>query len=231
MKKIISILMLLVLLQPVFSSTDVTLMYSDGCPHCATLDEYLESVSIEYDLNIIKINAATQSTQAIDIMQQYNVPTTHWSAVPKMFVGDQYCLGDTPCIELIDDYFSGNTNQTNNQTNDKPNNEKLTFAWISGLALVDAINPCALAVLTLLLTTILLRDPKQKKKALMSGIAFSLSILVCYFTMGSLLIFGFKQVSGLSSLSRPIFYKILGGFAIIMGLFNMKDFIKYGAGG
>jgi thiol:disulfide interchange protein len=133
-------------------------------------------------------------------------------------------------MEALENYFSGN--QTNNQTNNTNNNpEKITFTWITGLALVDAVNPCALAVLTLLLTTILLKDPTKKRNALLSGIAFSLSILICYFVLGTLIILGFKKAAAVSSLSRPIFYQLLGGFAIIIGLLNLKDFFKFGAGG
>ena len=102
---------------------------------------------------------------------------------------------------------------------------------LAGLAVVDAVNPCALAVLTILLTSILLKYPKQKIKALTTGISFTSSIFICYFAMGLLIILGFKSVTALSSLSTSWVYKLLGLFAIIVGILNIKDFFRYGGGG
>jgi cytochrome c biogenesis protein CcdA len=49
-------------------------------------------------------------------------------------------------------------------------------------ALADSINPCAFAVMFLLLTAILSRY-KSKKKALFAGLLFALSIFISYFAM------------------------------------------------
>ena len=47
--------------------------------------------------------------------------------------------------------------------------EGLTIAKIISLAIVDSINPCALAVLTLMLIAILTYNPKDKRNVLLIG--------------------------------------------------------------
>ncbi|MFA5184426.1 MAG: cytochrome c biogenesis protein CcdA [Patescibacteria group bacterium] len=90
-----------------------------------------------------------------------------------------------------------------------------------GAALVDSINPCEFAVLLILIATILASG--NKKRALLSGLAYSASIFISYFLMG----LGLYSV--VSSLGTPtIFMKIIGGIAILIGLFNVKDYFWYG---
>ncbi|MGC8979554.1 cytochrome c biogenesis CcdA family protein [Caldisericum sp.] len=98
------------------------------------------------------------------------------------------------------------------------------FITATGAALVDSINPCAIAVLLILLTALLAAG--EKTRALKAGVAFIISIYIVYFLFG-LGLFHALQISGLSYW----FYQILGFFAIIIGLLNFKDYFWYGAGG
>lgn len=62
--------------------------------------------------------------------------------------------------------------------------EHLSFlAIMAPAALADSINPCAFAVMLLLLTTILSKT-QDKKKTLWAGLLFSLAIFVTYFLIG-----------------------------------------------
>ncbi|GAJ24391.1 unnamed protein product, partial [marine sediment metagenome] len=58
----------------------------------------------------------------------------------------------------------------------------LTLGAVVSAAFVDAINPCAFAVLIILLTTISMCH--NRRKALYAGLAFSFSIYLAYFLMG-----------------------------------------------
>jgi cytochrome c biogenesis protein CcdA len=88
-------------------------------------------------------------------------------------------------------------------------------------ALVDAINPCAFAVLILLMATVI--SAKGRKGALYSGLLFSLAIFVSYFMMG----LGLYKAIGYFNLPK-IFSIVIGAVAIIIGLANLKDFFWYG---
>jgi len=88
-------------------------------------------------------------------------------------------------------------------------------------ALVDAINPCAFAVLILLVATVI--SAKGKKEGLLSGLLFSLSVFISYFLMG----LGIYKAIGAFNLPQ-IFSIVIGGLAVLIGLANLKDFFWYG---
>ncbi|MCK4782013.1 hypothetical protein KAS79_03795 [Candidatus Parcubacteria bacterium] len=107
---------------------------------------------------------------------------------------------------------------------------QLTLAKILSLAAVDAVNPCALAVLILMLTAILTYNPKDKKRVLLTGLAFVASVFVMYFFYGLIIIKFFQTIQVLTSVKIWI-YKFLGGAATILGILNIRDFLKYKPGG
>ncbi len=91
---------------------------------------------------------------------------------------------------------------------------------LSGAA-VDAINPCAFAVLIILITGILGSGGRQR--ALYAGLAFSLSIFISYYLMG-LGIFSAVEAAGFTH----GLYIAVAVLAIVIGLFNLKDYLWYG---
>ena len=107
--------------------------------------------------------------------------------------------------------------------------QDLTIAKILSLAAVDAVNPCALAVLVLMLVAILTYNPKNKKKIILAGLAFALSVFIMYLIYGLVIIRSFQLIQALTSI-RLVLYKVLGGAAIILGILNMKDFFHYKPG-
>ena len=98
------------------------------------------------------------------------------------------------------------------------------------LAAVDAVNPCALAVLTFMLIAILTYNPEKKRNVLLAGLAFSASVFVTYLFYGLIIIKFFQIVQALTAV-RLLLYKILGVAAIILGLLNIKDWIRHKPGG
>jgi len=113
--------------------------------------------------------------------------------------------------------------------NEKPlvekNITKFTFSKIISLALVDAVNPCALAVLVLMLIAILSYNPSKRKNVLLAGLAFVASVFIMYLIYGLVIIKSFQLIQILTII-RPWLYKILGVGAIILGCFNLKDFFQ-----
>ncbi|HCY21051.1 TPA: hypothetical protein DIC40_04325 [Patescibacteria group bacterium] len=57
------------------------------------------------------------------------------------------------------------------------------FGIMMPAALADSINPCAFAVMLLLLTAILSRH-QSRRKTLLAGILFSFAVFLSYFAMG-----------------------------------------------
>lgn len=107
----------------------------------------------------------------------------------------------------------------------------LTLIRIITLALADAINPCAFAVLLMVLVSILLANPEKRKTVLVGGLYFSLAVFVGYFLYGLIIIQLFKSFVNFTSGIYPYLTNTLAGFAILLGILNIKDFIKYKPGG
>ena len=97
-----------------------------------------------------------------------------------------------------------------------PTNIDPTFPVITGAALVDSINPCAITVLLILIAALMISA--DKKKVLWTGLVFSLGLFVAYFVLGLGLATFFK----LFALAK-IFHIIVGIFAILVGIYSLKN--------
>nr|MCK4930303.1 hypothetical protein [Nanoarchaeota archaeon] len=127
---------------------------------------------------------------------------------PEILIGKNKTVGGGSCEEI---------------------SQELTIVRILGLAAVDAINPCALAVLALMLIAILTYNPEKRRKILLAGLAFTLSIFIMYIIYGLVIIKFFQLVQFLTGI-RLWLYKILGLAAIVLGILNIRDFFKYKPG-
>ena len=108
---------------------------------------------------------------------------------------------------------------------------ELTLLRIITLAFADAINPCALAVMTMVLVSILLTNDAKKHKVLLGGLAFTSAVFIGYFFYGLIIIQLFKSFIQFTSVIYPYLTKSLAILAILLGIFNIKDFIRYNPGG
>ncbi|PJE59951.1 MAG: hypothetical protein COU85_00920 [Candidatus Portnoybacteria bacterium CG10_big_fil_rev_8_21_14_0_10_44_7] len=99
----------------------------------------------------------------------------------------------------------------------------LTATAVVGGAIVDAINPCAFAVFILLFASLM--TARGKKRALQGGLFFALAVFLSYFSMGFGLVKILKEIN-ISSTAL----NIVGIFAIIIGLLNIKDYFGYERG-
>ena len=183
------------------------LYYGNGCPHCAEVEEFINNNSFDFSIE----------QKEISLMNR---------GVPFLYAENECFVGDKQIISYLQTKQKQNNEVLPNEdvNNIKENvSESLTLPILIGAALVDSINPCEFAVLLILIATILASG--NRKRALFSGLAYSASIFISYFLMG----IGLYSV--ISSFGTPvIFMKIIGGIAILIGLFNVKDYFWYGKG-
>lgn len=99
------------------------------------------------------------------------------------------------------------------------------------LALADAVNPCAIAVMIVMLTAIINYNPDDKKKVLYAGFAFVISIFLTYLFYGVVIVNIFKFIQTLFSSFKSLIYLIVGIFAATLGVMNIYDYINYEPGG
>jgi cytochrome c biogenesis protein CcdA len=107
----------------------------------------------------------------------------------------------------------------------------LTLGKITSLALVNAVNPCQIAMLILVLVTILTQNPEKKRKVLFSGIAFIAAVYLGYLFYGIILI-GLFQTFAEQLKQGAIYLKYtLATLSMIVGGLQIKDFFFYKKGG
>lgn len=104
------------------------------------------------------------------------------------------------------------------------------FLRITGLALADSINPCAIAVLTMILISVLVENADKRKKVLFSGLAFVASVLIGYMVYGIVIMQFFKTFATFLRDSAIYVTKGLAVLAIALGILNIKDFFDYKPG-
>jgi len=107
----------------------------------------------------------------------------------------------------------------------------INFWRITTLALADSVNPCAIAILTMVLMAILIQNPEKRKKVLYGGLAFVSSIYIGYLFYGVIIIQFFKAFAEILRENSIYIYGGLAILAMILGALNIKDFFMYKKGG
>lgn len=225
-----------------FAINNIVIFYGQGCPHCEELLTFLDSIKQDYPNILIEKYEVyfNQSNRELleNVSNKYN---TTIKGVPMSFINNISIVGVSDSVKekIIKEFkycsnnncinpLTNNLNENNNNSN-KNNliDNNLTIMAIIIAAIVDAVNPCAFAVLILLITTISLasKNSKNKKKILFAGISFSTAIFISYYLMG----IGIYSALNYSNLSS-IFYKTIGGLSLILGILNLKDYFWYGKG-
>lgn len=225
---------------------DLVVFHGQGCPHCAALRSFLDEIQPKYpELNIIEYEVYFNQTSR-ELWQKYaDAFNTDIQGVPMTFVDGRVIVGfndkigteieqeilrcrEEKCPSPVDKLKEGGESVSiigESSPKDDPATtealKRVTIPAVVSAAAVDAINPCEFAILIILLTTILAAG--IRKRALYAGIAFSLSIFISYYLMG-LGLYSAIQATGISK----TFYAIMAIVAVIIGLFNLKDYLWYG---
>jgi len=106
----------------------------------------------------------------------------------------------------------------------------LTFGRVTILALADSVNPCAIAVLAMILMSILIQNPEKRKKVLFGGLSFIAAVFIGYFIYGTIIVQLFQTLSIFLKSSSIYIYKALAIAAMIFGALNIKDALYYKKG-
>ena len=112
----------------------------------------------------------------------------------------------------------------------EPASPMLTLPKVLSLAVADAVNPCAFTVLLLLLVSIIAYNPGNRRSILYAGLAFTGSVFGMYFVYGLVFIKFFQVIQALAAVRVGLF-TALAIAAIVFGIFNIRDFVKYKPGG
>jgi len=106
----------------------------------------------------------------------------------------------------------------------------LNFTVITGLALADSVNPCAIAVLTMVLIAIMAQNPGKKKKLFFGGLAFIIAVYTAYLFYGFVIVQFFKTFAEFLRENSAYLFNGLAILAMIIGALNIKDYFMYKPG-
>ncbi|MEK7598472.1 MAG: cytochrome c biogenesis protein [Patescibacteria group bacterium] len=216
--------------------------YAETCSHCKKVDEYFLANGIydKYDIKKIEASGATEIQLLNEYFDVFGDTKPEDRGYPAIFFDDKKLVGDVsinnrfvsemenaqgadfPTPESIRKSLGEKKDLELVQTA-QAKSQKLSvpIPLLVSAAFVDASNPCALAVLILLLSTVM--AAKGKNKALLAGLAFSLAIFTSYFLMG------LGVYKAITVFSLPKFISLgVGILSIIIGLANLKDVFWYG---
>ena len=215
----------------------VIYFYAETCTHCKLVNDYFQSNNIydKYDIQKIEASDSKNIEYLNKFFDAFNVPAEK-RGYPVIFFADKMISGDQPIIDNFTiEIDRADASQfptpksiasiTNNNIAPVDQRENsigsMKLALLISAALADAMNPCALAVLILLLSTVV--AAKGRNSALLSGLSFSLAVFISYFLMG------LGAYRAITAFSLPRYMSLgVGIFAILVGLANLKDFFWYG---
>ncbi|MHB1347363.1 MAG: cytochrome c biogenesis CcdA family protein [Candidatus Humimicrobiaceae bacterium] len=159
--------------------------------------------------------------------------------IPVVFIGDQMFLGEEEFYEgfekslnealgknqfhdasgeLIKKYYTGAS-----EVREPVEKNYIRIPVVIASALADSINPCAIGVIIILISSII--ASKNRKYALAAGIIYIAVIFIVYFLLGVGFIYLVRNIH----IPKLVFI-ILGSLLIVFGLFSAKDFFWYQKG-
>lgn len=212
----------------------VLYFYKTDCPNCEKVKPLIEELELKYNLNITKINAAEDPDTCIQCAACHNVS----ASVPMIVLSHYALVGRTEIndgFEEIIKICQDNQNcecilvpDTDLNPPEKPTLGALLIAMIIGAAIADALNVCALGVLIFLIASVLSKTHRDHKEALKVGLSFIAGIYIMYFLTGVGMFHVLKEVV-VATGTIWLFKKIIGTFALLVGILNLKDYLSYGS--
>jgi len=102
---------------------------------------------------------------------------------------------------------------------------------ITGLALADAVNVCAFAILSMVLVAMLTNHPDKPSKILKAGLMFVLAVIIMYTFYGLVIFQLFSTLAENIQGFSPYLFNGLTILIMIIGALNIKDYFMYQPGG
>lgn len=234
MKRILCAFVLLLVAHVAGLASEPTMLvyfYEAGCPHCVRISGLLDRLSTEHAelvIDRLEIHEPGVIEQLQRLEELYGITVEE---VPVVFVSDLAFQGASRLLEIEIEHAVHEAMEYGSVSpwdrleasdiKDQRISRKLTIPAVLAAAAVDAINPCACAVLILLLGTLIAAG--KRNKMIGAGLAFTLATYISYLLMGV----GLYSAIQATRLQHTI-YLVVASLAILVGLWNMKDYLWYG---
>lgn len=246
MKKLFFAFLVMLFLMPNFSlaqedsaKKEAVYFYATWCSHCQKVDAYFKKNGFYDKYSIRKYNFDESANKVLlkKVLEDQGIAN---GGIPTIVIDEEILSGDVPIIDNFEEKMeasqgtalqyvqkigTGKPDKTKDlpksKNEVKENSKNITLPLLLSYALSDAFNPCAFAVLILLVGTVL--KAQGRKKALWAGLMFSLAIFISYFLMG------LGLYKAITIFNIPKYFSLaVGIFTILVGLANLKDAFWYG---
>lgn len=217
------------------SCNDIVLFSREGCPHCERAHAFLDELERQRpELVVSRFDVerdASARARFLELSAQHGITRP---GVPSFLVCDQFTVGfDRPETtgEIIRTQLGGNTVSIEQQFDELSGGLFPSFSveqlglplFTIVVGLIDGFNPCAMWVLTFLLS-LLIGVGSRRKMVVIAG-TFVLVSGLMYFAfmaawLNALLLIGF---------SRPL-QIVLGALAVLIGIVHIKDYFAFKRG-
>ncbi|MFA5411737.1 MAG: hypothetical protein WC350_00080 [Candidatus Micrarchaeia archaeon] len=231
------ILPALILLSLAFS-IDVTMYYGVGCPHCARTEAVFQEIGAQYNLEINQKEIYQNSQNRAEMFAVYErfgqdpaeggVPTILVEN-STMIIGELEKYQWEALFALCQNsscpagVYTKSTIDSVSPLHEQDPTTQLTWGVLIGAALVDSINPCTLAVMTMLLGMILISD--GRKRMLLSSVVFISVVFFMY------LLFGLGILQALATPGiTDLFFKVVTVGALLLSIMEINAYINYKPG-
>ncbi|MFA9379037.1 MAG: cytochrome c biogenesis CcdA family protein [Lachnotalea sp.] len=199
--------------------------YSPTCSDCLSIEKEFDKD--KNNIRYLDVSDINNLNLFFKFCETYNIADKARS-VPILFVGNTaytnvedivYCMQNNKINENTKDLL---VNIDMNYNYIRQNNTKLTVVYLFFAGLLDGFNPCAVAMLLLLIS--LLGFVNDKRKIIKLSTSFISGIFITYYAIGTSL-YSFVSKIDFSIISILIKYFILGLCAILF-ILNIKDAIN-----
>jgi cytochrome c biogenesis protein CcdA len=192
--------------------------YRVGCGDCdraLPLVQAYIAAHPDRTIELCDLNAnATATERYHELASRYGVQP----GVPVLFADGQVVQG----VEPIRTFLSGVPAPTSTPAKNASPQFVLTPLVVASAGLVDGINPCAFAVLALLLGT--LAASGTRRRVLVLGGAYTVGVMLCYLGAG----LGIIAMVGAAGIA-PVFRLVSGAVSSALGLYFLLSAVLPGA--
>ncbi len=202
--------------------------YGNTCSHCAEIRPFLEDVEKKNPhvrFNRIEVFANRENALAMQkVFEQYGIPRDD-RGVPAILINNNFLIGSDIIVANLEKEISM-SKPVQSPSHVALRQEQMTLLAITGAAIVDSINPCAIFVLIVLLSSLLVMKTPGDRQIATCAASFVFSVYLAYLLIGVGLLYT-VDFFGVSAW----LYRAVGILALFIGLLNIKDAFFFGAGG
>ncbi len=210
-----------------------------GCPVCAQVNGYLETIQGLYpQLTITEFPIEEKESKALSewLGQRYGVPEEKRLSTPMVFVGEDYLVGrDEVTVEnlqtVLDKYVSGGAEATWTDFDPEQSGKTIVERFRSfgsltvvGAGLLDGLNPCAFATIVFFISYLALLGRKGREILAVGG-AFALGVFLTYLLVGLGMLRVLEELPFLTTLGRWV-YGAMALFCLALAVFSFLDYRK-----